>query len=48
MKTVQIKTLSRRPHRPMPKPAAALPRHPTPKAELSRDEIRRIVLDILG
>ncbi|WP_155888684.1 hypothetical protein [Inquilinus limosus] len=48
MKTVQIKTLPRLPRRPTPASAAASLRQPPRRAELSRAEIRRIVLDILG
>jgi len=48
MKTVQTKTLPRRRHRPMQRLAATPLRQPAHKAELSRAEIRQIVLDILG
>jgi len=48
MKTVQIKTMPRRPNRPTPRLATTPLRQPARKAELSRAEIRRIVLDILG
>ncbi|WP_342241695.1 hypothetical protein [Inquilinus sp. OTU3971] len=48
MKTVQIKTLPRRRRRPMQRLATTPLRQPAHKAELSRAEIRQIVLDILG
>ncbi|WP_179221889.1 hypothetical protein [Inquilinus limosus] len=48
MKTVQTKTFRRRPRRPMQRLATTPLRQPAHKAELSRAEIRRIVLDILG
>ncbi|MGF6228695.1 hypothetical protein QFZ27_002650 [Inquilinus ginsengisoli] len=48
MKTEKTKTLSRRRRRPTSRLATTPLRQPAHTAELSRAEIRQIVLDILG
>ncbi|HMG50275.1 MAG TPA: hypothetical protein VK597_06740 [Inquilinus sp.] len=48
MKTLQNKKPSRFAHRAMTKHPSNPVRHPPRPSELSRREVRRIVLDILG